>query len=319
MKINAKDVKVPADVPKKMEKFYVQHYLEATQGSGRLMLFAGDQKMEHLNDDFVGLTKEGMRIPEDDSDPEHFFRIASKGTIGVFATQLGMIARYGRDYPKIPYLVKVNSKTDLVGTDQAEPVSLALVDFEDILIMKEQSGLNVVGIGYTVFLGSELEAEMLAEAGRYVTWAHQNGMIAVLWMYPRGKAVKNDKDPHLIAGAAGVALCLGADFAKVNYPKVDGDEKKRAQAFKEAVKAAGRTKIITSGGNARDVKVFLQETYDQIHISGCMGNATGRNIHQKALAEAVRMCDAISAITIGDKDVDFAYSVYKGEKKFKVE
>ena len=41
----------------------------------------------------------------------------------------------------------------------------------------------------------------------------------VLWIYPRGKAVPDEKDPDLIAGAAGVALCLGADFVKVNPPK----------------------------------------------------------------------------------------------------
>ena len=47
-----------------------------------------------------------------------------------------------------------------------------------------------------------------------------------------------------------------------------------------------------------------------------MGNATGRNIHQKSLDDAVKMCNAISAITLGDKDVDFAYKVYQGKYKF---
>jgi len=36
---------------------------------------------------------------------------------------------------------------------------------------------------------------------------------------PGGKAVADEKDPHLIAGATGVAACLGSDFVKVNYPK----------------------------------------------------------------------------------------------------
>lgn len=319
MKITQKDVKIPGDVPAGMKKLYVKNYLAATKNTGKLMLFAGDQKIEHLNDDYVGKTKEGMKISEDDSDPEHFFRIASKGTVGVFAGQLGMISRYGADYNKVNYLVKMNSKTPLVKTEQMDPASFSLVDFEDLLEFRKNSGLNIVGIGYTVYLGSESEAEMLSEAGRLVTWAHQNGLIAVLWMYPRGKAVKDEKDPHLVAGAAGVGLCLGADFAKVNYPKKEGmDEKERALAFKEAIKAAGRTKVITAGGSSKDAKSFLQQTYDQIHISGCMGNATGRNIHQRSLDEAVRLCDAISAITLGDKPVDFAYKVYQGKEKFRL-
>ncbi|MEK6916544.1 MAG: aldolase [Nanoarchaeota archaeon] len=315
-KITAKDVKVPADVPKEMKKEYLSNYLKSTRNTGRLMLFAGDQKVEHLNDDFIGMTKEGLKISEDDADPEHFFRIASKGTIGIFAAQLGMIAKYGMDYKKLNYLVKMNSKTNLVKDDQTDPVTQSLVDFEDVLTLKESSGLNIIGIGYTVYLGSEYEHMMLSEAGRLVTWAHQNGLLTVLWMYPRGKTIKNEKDPHLVAGAAGVALALGSDFAKVNYPKVNGNEKQRAEAFKEAIKAAGRTGIITSGGSSRDVKTFLQETYDQIHISGATGNATGRNIHQKSLKDAVSMTKAISAITLGDKDVAFAYDVYKGKKKF---
>jgi fructose-bisphosphate aldolase / 6-deoxy-5-ketofructose 1-phosphate synthase len=307
-------VKVPGDVPTDMKKEYEKNYNLATKKTGKLMLFAGDQKIEHLNDDFVG---KGVSI--DDADPEHFFRIASTGTIGVFAGQLGLIARYGMDYPKVPYLIKMNSKSSLIGVKQADPISQTLVDFEDVLEFKKNSGLNIVGIGYTVYLGSENETAMFAEGARLATWCHQNGMIAVFWMYPRGKAVSEEKDPHLIAGAAGTALSLGADFAKVNYPNKKGfNEKKRAESFIEATTAAGRCGIITSGGSSRDVRQFLQETYDQIHVSGCSGNATGRNIHQKDLNDAVRMCDAISAITLGDKSVDFAVKVYNGKEKFKL-
>jgi fructose-bisphosphate aldolase/6-deoxy-5-ketofructose 1-phosphate synthase len=92
-----------------MRERYVTNYLEITKNSGRLMLFAGDQKVEHLNDDFYG-----EEVPEGDADPEHLFKIASQAKIGVFATQLGLIARYGMDYKNVPYLVKVNSKTNLV-------------------------------------------------------------------------------------------------------------------------------------------------------------------------------------------------------------
>ena len=113
--INKEDVKVPLDVPKAMRETYVKNYIEITRGSGRLMLFAGDQKVEHLNDDFYG---EG--VPEDDADPEHLFKIASKAKIGVFAAQLGLIAHYGMDYKDIPYLVKVNSKSKRVSSSDIE-------------------------------------------------------------------------------------------------------------------------------------------------------------------------------------------------------
>lgn len=309
-----KDVFVPSDVPKSMSSEYVKNYLKVTHNTGRLMLFAGDQKIEHLNDDFYGKIKvDGKEedISIDDADPEHLFRIASKAKIGVFATQLGLIAKHGNDYRDIQYLVKMNSKSHLVKTSQRDPLSPCMNTIGDVLKFKKDSGLNIVGFGYTVYVGSEFEGEMLRDAAQIAFHAHQNGMLAVFWMYPRGKAVTDEKDPHIVAGAAGVGTCLGADFVKVNYPKPkDG---KAAESFKEAVMAAGkRTKVITAGGGSKGVKDFLQETWEQINISGCCGNATGRNIHQKPLAQAVRMANAISAITLEGKSVDEAIKVYEG-------
>ena len=130
-------------------------------------------------------------------------------------------------------------------------------------------------------------------------------------MYPRGKAVKDEKDPHLIAGAAGIGSCLGADFVKVNPPKVSTDD--YVDAFKEAILAAGsHTGVITAGGSAKPPKDFFQETFDQINKVGCRGNATGRNIHQKPEAEAIRFTNAIAAITLDGKSVDEAMKIYKG-------
>lgn len=301
-------VEVPADVPKNKEAEYIKNFTAATRGTGKLMLFAGDQKIEHLNDDFYGTSSLGP-IPEDDHDPEHLFRIANKAKIGVFAAQYGLVAKYGRFYPKINYLIKMNSKTHLINTDQRDPISSQLVDIEDVIAMKKASKLNIVAVGYTIYIGSEYEYIQLAEAGRLVAKAHQNGLFVVLWMYPRGKAVGDEKDPHLIAGSTGTAACLGADFVKVNYPKKEGQ--KQEEIFKEAIKAAGRCKVICAGGSSTDAKKFLTDLHNQINISGAFGNATGRNVHQKPLAEAVAMCNAISAITLDGKDVETALKIYQ--------
>ena len=298
------DVKVPLDVPAGMRDVYLANYNLITQGSGRLMLFAGDQKMEHLNDDFYG---EG--IPADDGDPEHLFRIASQGKVGVFAAQLGLITRYAMDYPEIPYLVKMNSKTHLVGVSQKDPVSHQLWSVGQLVDICAENDIKIAGIGYTIYLGSENEAEMLTEAASLINDAHFHGLVTVLWIYPRGKAVKDEKDPHLIAGAAGVAACLGSDFVKVNAPKKDG--KSGAELLQEAVQAAGRTKVVCAGGSSTSEEKFLSELYDQIHVGGASGNATGRNIHQKSLDEAVKFCNAIYAITVENKSVEEALTILR--------
>ena len=307
--ITRDQVKVPADVSADARETYIDNYMAATRGTGRFMLFACDQKVEHLNGDFYG---EG--IDPADLDPEQLFKIASEGVCGVCAGQRGLVARYAADYPEVNYLVKMNSKTNLVKTAQDDPYSPQLHDLEAVLDMRA-NGVNVVGLGYTIYLGSEYESTMLAEAGQLIAEAHAAGLLVVLWIYPRGKAVADEKAPALIAGAAGVALCLGADFVKVNPPKPE-DGRTPAEALKVASTAAGRCGLVCAGGSTVDAETFLTQLYDQIHVGGADGNATGRNIHQRSLDEAVRLTKAISAITLADWAVADALAVFAGEKDF---
>ena len=296
---------VPADVPDDMVKSYVENMNAATCGTGRMNLFACDQKIEHLNADFYD---GGNQIPLSSNDPKHLFEIGalshSQGKLGVLAGQFGLISRYARDYPDLPYLVKLNSKTNLVKASQGDPTSLAMWDIDDVFTLIN-NGINVVGVGYTIYLGSEHEAEMLTEAASLIKQAHENGLITVTWIYPRGKAVEDEKADDVISGAAGVACCIGADFTKVNYPRGG------APALGVAVEAAGTTGIICSGGGSLPAKEFLQRLWDQVNISGARGAATGRNIHQKTTDEAVRMVDACYAIICNDATVDEAMEIFQ--------
>ncbi len=292
---------IPLDVPYSKQHTYRTHLELITQNTGRLMLMAGDQKVEHLNDDFAG-----PHIAKDDADPEHLFRIASRARIGAFATQLGLIARYGPDYPGIPYLVKLNAKTNLIPAVDKDPQSLQWQTLEQVIRLRKEAGIQITGVGYTIYPGSHYEARMLTEAARLVFEAHQQGLLAVIWVYPRGQHVKNERDPHLIAGATGLAACLGADFAKVNPPEGD------LSPLQEAVRAAGRTRVICAGGRESSAEDFLQHLHDQIHVAGTAGNATGRNIHQRPLEEAIRFTNAIAAITFDDAPVAKTISIYQG-------
>ncbi len=296
---------VPLDVPRGVaRRRYEENFRLMTQETGKLFLMAGDQKVEHLNDDFVG-----ENVAPDDGDPEHLFRIASKSPVGCFAAQFGLISRYGGDYREIPYLIKMNSKTHLVKKGQKDPVSLQWQETAQVEQFVRHSGVRVMGLGYTLYPGSEFEPEMLTQASRLIYEAHQMGLLFVLWVYPRGKAVSNENDPHLIAGAAGVGCCLGADFVKVNPPT---DEKgiMGGALLKEAVLAAGRTRVVCAGGPETSVPDFLNRLYDQIHLGGTSGCATGRNVHQRPMDEAVRLSRAIHAIVVSGKSVGEALALY---------
>ena len=282
----------------------------ATAGTGKMNLFACDQKIEHLNDDFYD---GGNEIPLSSNEPAHLFEIGNRcyqeGTIGVLAGQLGLISHYARDYPDIPYLVKLNSKSHMVKTSQRDPVSQALWDMDDVMSLVH-NGINVVGIGYTIYIGSEYEHEMMSEAAQFIRQAHELGMISVVWMYPRGKAVANEKDPQLISGAAGVAACIGADFAKVNYPS-EYPGMTRPESLAIASQAAGRCGIICSGGGTLPPKEFLQRLWEQMNTGNCRGAATGRNIHQKDTVSAVKMTAACHAIICEGASVEEALEIFQ--------
>lgn len=289
------EIKIPLSVPAAKKSEYKRNYRLATANSGRLLLIAGDQKIEHLNDDFWG-----PGISKDDANPEHLFKIAQQTKGSLLATHLGLVSRYGSNYRHIPYLVKINGKTN-IGPNEEKDSSKCWWKTEDIVNFKKQSGLNIVGIGYTLYLGGKFEAKMLAKVAKAIFSAHQNGLIAIIWVYPRGKNIK-EEDIHTIAGGAGVAACLDADFVKVKYPYGAKNNKIIAEKFKEVVAAAGRTKVICVGGDRRTNKEMLATTAEQISISGTSGLAIGRNLHQRPLTEAVKLANDISTVIHGQKN-----------------
>ncbi len=312
------DLSIPADIAQHAHAEYEKNYRKITHDTNRLLLFSCDQKVEHLNRDFYG-----PNIDPADNDPAHMFTIAARGYVGAFATHLGLIAQYGMQFPSINYIVKMNGKTDLVKTEQRDPLSRQLWTIDQLVSFKKNSGLSIVGIGYTLYPGSVYEPQMLHEAAQLIYEAHQHGLIAILWMYPRGNAVKNERDGSLIAGVAGLAAALGADFAKINTPTFGvgvprnevtwGSSNKNSYEWLQiAAQAAGKTKLIISGGAKTTTQVFLQELYDQIHKGNVAGCATGRNIHQRSLQEAVALTQAMHGIIYENKSVEEVINLIKG-------
>ncbi len=69
---------------------------------------------------------------------------------------------------------------------------------------------------------------------------------------------------------------------------------------------------------ARTSGHFSKRFMIKLPSRGASGSATGRNIHQKDLASALRMTKAISSITYGGHGVDAALSVYNGESDYTI-
>ena len=286
----AHHISIPADVPRSKQREFSSNIKALTRNTGNIFLFVADHKIEHLNKDFYGTD-----IDPSVGNPEHLFRIAQAGDIGGFATHMGLLTRYALDYPKVNYIVKLTGKTNLISAAEDDPYSTPLSCVDDVALLKKQQKLLIRGIGITIYPGSMYEASMLEFAAQQIFEAHQHGLVAILWIYPRGKAVSKENDIATIAGAAGLAASLGADFVKVHPPE-KSELQSSAQLLKQATQAAGNTALICSGGERLSSEQLIEQISQQMQIGKTRGCAVGRNLFQRPLNEAIALSKKLAAI-----------------------
>jgi fructose-bisphosphate aldolase, class I len=235
--------------------------------NGKSIVLAYDQGLEH-----------GPSADFDNRnvDPAFIVETASKGGFSGLALQKGVAERYYDG--KVPLILKVNGKSNLV---KGEPISKQTCSVEYAV------ALGAKAVGYTIYLGSAHEAEMFAEFGRIQEEAHERGIAAITWVYPRGAAISNDTSKEIVAYAARTALELGADAAKIKYT---GDP----LSFAWAVRSAGKAKVFMSGGpKAATDDAFLSQVRGAID-AGATGIAVGRNVWQHP--EPLKMADLLRQV-----------------------
>jgi class I fructose-bisphosphate aldolase len=235
---------------------------------GKGMLLAYDQGLEH------GPSKD---FNEKSVDPRYIIEIAEKGKFTGIIFQKGVAEKFYQS--KVPLIIKVNGKTSL---PKGEPIA------SQICSVRQAKALGARAVGYTIYLGSAHENLMLHEFGQIQEEAHQLGLAAIAWVYPRGEAIPNDSAPEIIAYAARAGLEVGADAVKIKYT---GD----SETFKWAVKSAGAAKVFMSGGpKAPTDESFLTQVKGVIDAGGS-GLAVGRNVwqHERPLEMAAALREII--------------------------
>ena len=244
---------------------------------GRGMLLAYDQGLEH------GPSKD---FNEKSVDPKYILQIADKGKFTGIIFQKGVAEKYYDG--KRPLIIKVNGKTSL---PKGEPIA------SQICSVKQAKSLGAKAVGYTIYLGSAHENLMLNEFGRIQQEAHELGLAAIAWIYPRGESVTNDTAPEIVAYAARAGLEAGADAVKIKYT---GD----SESFKWAVRSAGAARVFMSGGpKAPTDEAFLTQVKGAID-AGASGLAVGRNVWQHE--RPLEMAAALREIIMNGQSVETA-------------
>jgi class I fructose-bisphosphate aldolase len=222
---------------------------------GKAIFLAYDQGMEHGPTDFN----------DKNIDPNYIIDIAKKGGFNAVIFQKGIAEKYYKEIKesKVPLIIKLNGKTSFL---KLEPYSPPLCS------VKEAIDLGASAIGYTLYIGSKHEARMFKEFEKIQEQAHEYSLPVIVWMYPRGKAVKDEFDKNTLAYAARLGLELGADIVKMKY---NG----KTEDLKWIVKSAGKVKVVIAGGTKTGEKALLKQV-KEIISAGASGLAIGRNIWQ---------------------------------------
>ena len=167
---------------------------------------------------------------------------------------------YGRD---LGLIIHLSASTNL-GPDPNNKVLVATVE--------EALKIGADAVSIQVNVGAEDEGHMLHTLGEISRSCQEWGMPLLAMMYPRGKKIKNEYAPEVVAHAARVGAELGADIVKTSYT---GDP----DSFGRVVESCPVPVVIAGGPKVETELDLLKMIYNAMG-AGARGVAIGRNVFQ---------------------------------------
>src|SRR5215471_2096632 len=258
-------------------------------------------------------------------DPENIVKLAIEGGCNGVASTLGVLGAVARKYAhKIPFLMKFNHNEFL-----SYPNSFDQIRFANI---KQAFEMGAMGVGATIYFGSEESKRQLQEVTEMFHQAHELGMFTVLWCYLRNSAFKTkEADYHVAADLTGQANHLGvtieADIIKQKLPSTNGgytalnfgktskkvytdlttDHPIDLTRYQVANCYMGRAGLINSGGASAGESDFKEAVRTAVvnKRAGGMGLISGRKAFQRPLKEGIALLNAIQDVYVS-KDITVA-------------
>ncbi len=273
-------------------------------GTGKMVILPVDQGFEH------GPARSFAPNPEG-YDPRYHFELALEAGCNAYAAPLGFLEAGAREFAgEIPLILKVNNHDALL--EEKDPDQALTSSVADAL------RLGCVGVGYTIYPGSQHRLEMYEKIRATAEEAKRHGLVVVIWSYPRGSGLSKAGETGIdVCGyAAHIAAQLGAHLVKVKLPSahIEQDaarkvyEKERipietlANRVRHVVQCAfnGRRLVIFSGGPAEADEALLDEIR-AIRDGGGFGSIIGRNSFQRKKGDALRLLETVMGIYAGER------------------
>jgi class I fructose-bisphosphate aldolase len=278
-------------------------------GTGYLSIFPVDQGIEHSG--AASFAKNPAYF-----DPKNLVELAIEGGCNAIASTLGVLAMVSRRYAhRIPFIVKLNHNELLTYPNRYDQVMFA---------SPEQAwDLGAVGVGATIYFGSEESTRQIQEVTEAFQKAHELGMFTVLWCYLRNSAFKvNGVDYSLAADLTGQANHLGVtieadiikqkqaennggyialDFGRTDplvYDQLTSDHPIDLTRWQVVNCYMGRVPLINSGGESKGESDLAQAVRTAVinKRAGGAGLISGRKAFQRPTAEGIELLHAIQDV-----------------------
>ena len=145
-------------------------------GTGYLSILPVDQGIEHS----AGASFAPNPIY---FDPENIVRLAIEGGCNAVTSTLGVMGIISRKYAhKIPFVLKINHNEFLVYPNKYDQRLFASVE--------QAFDMGAVGVGATIYFGSEESHRQIEEISQAFRRAHELGLFTILWCYLRNANFK---------------------------------------------------------------------------------------------------------------------------------
>jgi len=274
-------------------------------GTGKIVILPVDQGFEH------GPARAFAPNPPA-YNPLYHFQLAIEAGCNAYAAPLGSLEAGAADYAwQIPLILKANNHDVLYPEKDPLPALTAGV--------KDALRLGCVGIGYTIYPGTEERRLLYEQLRDLVREAKEVGLVVVVWSYPRGGAMSKQGETGIdvVTYAAQIAAQMGADMIKVKLPtdfvELDAARKvyeqyqipisTQTERVRHVIQSTfdGRRIVIFSGGAAKgDEDVF--NDVRAIRDGGGFGSIIGRNSFQRPKEDALKFLAKVMAIYVGESD-----------------
>ncbi|HAY37070.1 MAG: class I fructose-bisphosphate aldolase [Rhodothermales bacterium] len=287
-------------------------------GTGYVSILPVDQGIEHAGG--ASFAKNPMYF-----DPSNIVELAIEGGCNGVASTYGVLGSIARKYAhKIPMIMKFNHNELLTHPNTFDQILFARIE--------EAWNMGCVGVGATIYFGSDDSNRQLEEVTEAFAMAHELGLMTILWCYMRNSGFKVDGVNHessadLTGQANHIGATIEADILKQKQPEQNGgykalnsgnssygklDERIYTELssdhpidltrYQVANGYMGRAGLINSGGasGSNDLQQAVRTAVINKRAGG-MGLISGRKAFQRPMKDGIGILNTIQDVYLNDE------------------